>query len=846
MLNDECRMQNKDAETPPRAWGRSCFGFLISFCILHSAFCISPAFAQVKGEVESIGFENYYRPECWTQMVVRLTPESEGAVDYLLSVHQQDMDRDQVVYTRQITLTGADENGNARDQRFRVYFKPEPVDQGLPDANDGTQNLAALQKRLRVELTTTSGKFVAALPITNTIFSLSPFDARLGSKWVLAVTDGRSVPPHAEYDHNLTIGLMENIVMVPIAAKELPEEPLGFDGVDAVLWLDSSPDELTAGGDERLRALQNYVRSGGRLVVLQQTDQWQKTLGFADLLPVSITGVRTKLDAEPLRSIARGHEHGGGGTLIEPWDYVRGPMTLGVASTKPGAFVDAWIKWPDVPSTPYIARGNYGCGCVTWVAQDLGDRSLASTMIEGERAETIHWPVIWNRVFGWHDDPLLADRVSDVQRSAYTESTQTVDLGRELNDKTMELDNKSLWLVSVAVVFFIIYWIIAGPGSYFFLLARGKTEASWFVFGATAIAFALLTVLLVDVVVRGAPDLRHFSVVRVSPAQGGSPTLAHVHSRMGLYIPRDGLQAIEIDDAAPGTAAVLGPYGIPPKDLDQNAPNDIGPEYAVPLPDATSGEPTVVHVPYRRTLKKLDASWTGDLTATGLSGPIEGQATLVDGARLSGKLTNGTGKTLRDIYFAYRWHTPGGEQDVRNADYLVYIPNWPAGSTLDLATDLRYETDRSGKTSAVQVVAPESANPDNGHKCWGIIQNQWQRYWMQMVAGNVAGDPTMQLHHALIVLSLFDTLVPNRREDAGGDRLDLLRLGARQLDCSAALNSGSLVIIAGGDPATPAEIPLPLKVNGDKTSGDGERLYQFIVPMDNTFESTPTTQPSAS
>jgi hypothetical protein len=53
-----------------------------------------------------------------------------------------------------------------------------------------------------------------------------------------------------------------------------------------------------------------------------------------------------------------------------------------------------------------------------------------------------------------------------------------------------------------------------------------------------------------------------------------------------------------------------------------------------------------------------------------------------------------------------------------------------------------------------------------------------------------------------------------------------------------------MVIIAGEDIPGPSGLPIPLEVDGDKVDGNGQRLYQFIVPMDNTFETMPTTQAS--
>ena len=97
----------------------------------------SLAFAQAKGEVEKIGFENYYRPDCWTPMTVRLVPDTSKSEQFQIQVKQEDLDRDHPIFSRLISLTGNAE-GKSREQRFRVYFKPEPTNDGLPDANDPT------------------------------------------------------------------------------------------------------------------------------------------------------------------------------------------------------------------------------------------------------------------------------------------------------------------------------------------------------------------------------------------------------------------------------------------------------------------------------------------------------------------------------------------------------------------------------------------------------------------------------------------------------------------------------------------------------------------------------------
>ena len=84
------------------------------------------AMGQVTGFVESIGYENYYRPECWTPILVNLTSQISDPENYQLQVWQEDMDRDRVVYTKDITLSP-----HVQD-KFQLYFLPRPTDGGLP------------------------------------------------------------------------------------------------------------------------------------------------------------------------------------------------------------------------------------------------------------------------------------------------------------------------------------------------------------------------------------------------------------------------------------------------------------------------------------------------------------------------------------------------------------------------------------------------------------------------------------------------------------------------------------------------------------------------------------------
>jgi len=118
---------------------------------------------QVKGEIESIGFGNQYRPDAHTPMIVRVNPGGLDTGLYQLQVHQKDLDGDDVIYYRDISITGGEAG---REQRYWMDFLPNPTE--LPDFTEGAQ-IRDLQQELNVDLSTTAGKQLALLKVTSTI-----------------------------------------------------------------------------------------------------------------------------------------------------------------------------------------------------------------------------------------------------------------------------------------------------------------------------------------------------------------------------------------------------------------------------------------------------------------------------------------------------------------------------------------------------------------------------------------------------------------------------------------------------------------------------------------------------
>jgi hypothetical protein len=798
------------------------------------------AFAQAKGEVESVGFNNAYRPDSWTPMVVRLHPDTNEAGTYLIQVWQHDLDGDRPIYSRQITLNGSDQ---ARDQRFWMYFLPQPIDKGLADPVSGG-TLKDLQRDLQVFLCTTGGKQIAQLPITSTLMNVDPFRGDYsgqprGAKLILSVSDGTSQPLWRDY--SAALGVMEDVEVVSLQPRDLPENPLGYEAVDAIVWFDSDPADLDKGGEHKLAALQDYVRFGGQLVICQPTADWQKVLGFSDLLPVVVQGVAEKKDLEPLRSMAYPNEPDPIKRSVDSWNRPVGPFQFARATAKPGSVVESSIDWKGDGSdlTPYLVRAAYGLGQVTWVAHDLGNSAITSTATAG-------WPYVWDKVFGWKNDTYVIPPSVSKDDEALRPIADTyragspVDLGFPLV-QGLNLDSKGAWLIFVAVAFFVIYWIVAGPASFLYLAQKKRAGFSWFFFGLAAVVATAVTVLVVKIVLRGPPEIRHLSIVRIAPNQP-----AIVYSRFGLYIPRDGDQSIRLNDALHQSVSYISSFAENPNQLGADVTEFPSPaDYLVPVRDLDSVDPAEITVPYRSSLKKFQTRWIGELpdriTGSLKLDPKNGRVPL------TGTLTNQTAKNLSEVYLAF--HVTGDK------DWMIYLPNWASGQTLDmkdLGKALYVGSDDNGKNTLnaspgqskilSDEVSPAAARNDRDF-------HGWLNYWYSPLrkGNSLAGaNVDTPLGTVFPMLSLFDRIPPSRNipEDpskvTGGttDRFELYRRGARMLNVSPSIMAGQLAILATAQ----GTLPVPVEIDGDVIGGTGTILYQFLLPIDRGDADRPTTQ----
>ena len=877
-------------------------------------FSASGAMGQATGYVRELGFAGNYRPDCWVPLLVHLDSTVSQPGEYQVQVHQQDLDQDTVVYTRTVTL-----GPNAREN-FWVYFLPQPTDGGLP----GQGAVAQLGDVLKVHLYDKAGKaHIATLPVqakANCVDAggAGGFGGDRGVKVVLVVLEQAAY--HAQ-EYAEAQGMTEDVVFVPVRADALPDHALGYQSVDAVLWLDAKLGAIR--NTPQFTALQNWVRQGGQLAVCQPADRSQlDALVDADMLPVvARTGpaadaawaiqIRTKPDLDHLVRVVQDVGITLGANSDAAWRAVekaQAGFEVAHAEPRPDAMVDAWVDWyadppknplkdagqtkpatgpaaaagddEDAPRavlerSPLFARRAYGLGAVSWSAQDLGSPVLNGAPDPNDNPPpgrprrtllTGGWPRLYDRLFGWRNQTrseaelqalgrAFKPEARDLQERYYGKSQNGVDIGAAVVNRGTEHGTRSTAYVFLAVLFFIGYWVIAGPGSYLYLAARRKRGLSWTVFGCAAVAATLLTLVLVKVLLRGGAEVRHVTLVRLvpdAPAADGSPRFAAtMHGRVGLYIPKDGLQTVAVAAPAAERSAAVGPYAVHPHWLkaDKDAGFTDTAKYFVNTDPILAGQAPSAGFPYRSTLKKVEGWWTG-LVAEGVVGDVETVDERATGTPIAGKLTNKTGRDLSHVYLAFT----GGWVDAsagrrQAADRVLYLRGWKNGATIDVGFEW---------TSAVPLGSNVGeGNPTTADRVRGFIDptfarsdddDHWSKFWYAGLGrsfGSEVFDDRDRGHlRSLPLMALVDRVGPFRRGGTNDtdSRPEPVRRGVRDFDASQLVAAGRLVVLA----QAAGPVPMPMDVNDDRMGGEGVTFYEVALPLKrDKLRPAPQTQPVA-
>ena len=355
-----------------------------------------------------------------------------------------------------------------------------------------------------------------------------------------------------------------------------------------------------------------------------------------------------------------------------------------------------------------------------------------------------------------------------------------------------------------------------------------------------AVAAALLAAIVVRIVQSRPPKLEHVTIVRAAAGE-----YATVQSRIGLYVPSDGMKELQLTGTAPQTTNWITPYPVHPARQAGASEFLAMKQYTLPIVDSTSDEPLSVSMPWRSTMKWLQVRWNGDMP-----GRVDGRVFLTDDRAIDigGTLVNATPWDLKEIYLAYHAGAKAGDGSNAGGDRVIYIPKWPKGQTIDLS--LLLASDKMLR------IGPDSlrreSTPGKGDMVQGGIElvhsdfasevppgEGWAGFWYAQDALQAnafaltpVDDSNRGYQLSLPLCSLFDRIPPmrNTRVQDGSykmTRRQMARVGARFLNVSPALAAGNLVVLAEAR----GPLPIPFTVEGDTPKGDGVIICQYVLPL---------------
>lgn len=736
---------------------------------------IRVGFPGSAGQAGTVGAD-HFRVGSYTPILVELTNTEADTFTGVIEARQQDRDGDEVVARREVMVSGT-----------RRYFLYVPAGEN------------ADRTRFSVRVLNLEGGLAklfnrANEPVREVAPAADPVAVRNEHRVILDISE-RPVNTLGTLVSNQQ--LARPVVVIRSSPRDLPDNPVGFEMADTIVWDAADTEAMDLAQRE---ALLEWARRGGRLIVAVSRN-WQ-TIGrskLGEVLPARLT------NALSMTQVPKSWEEdvytGTAPPLSTPLTYT--PVTR--ASLLPGAAP----LLPDSaePNDPLLAvRSLCGRGEVILVTAELSDLPKHGVPLD----------IVLRKLVGVkrHDTP------DDNEQYA------RVDLFRFVEQRTGFQVTTQLYLM-IAFVFVVVYVFVATGGVWTWLKRRGLIQHAWGAFALVVLVASAGSLAAVQMIRGIGYRVQELTFV---DGQAGSSAAAAV-----TYLGLKTAAHTELD-------LRLAAAGGPPESTAENstsirplpaAPDDFqmtqykaGQRY-----EAVAAVGELRGVPLRATLKQFEGVWRGELP-----GRIEASLQ----RRGTGNIRLSEGSWIRN----------GLDTDLDKCYLLVPSPgaNWP-----DRRRDqmIVYSLERLGKGQRLSVADIEKAMAaaqarQAGEATPGAAKvplfSEEQDTWFRRCGGRVSNpdyymgmereqqlDMT-ELNTALLLATTYDEL--NRPQSKS-----MARSQGQHLDRSAVLSRDSALLI--GFSSQPGPVVLCWREPGDspgkwrplRSEEDRTVVYRIVIPI---------------
>lgn len=765
---------------------------------------VPPSLAQqgVQLTVESFGLGNAWRPGSWTPVRVRVDDPTPTPRELVIAMSAWDPDGD-MPESQQVIASG----GGSRE--VWLYAR-------LPaDASTWVARIAAYRAvpTEDPDEPVRAGRLEAEIlfaPATGATPAGTP-QPLLAEDGLIAVVGRRPIgldqyrsalasssAPESSWS---VLGHERAKVVWQLRPQDMPDRWMGLSGLSVLVWAGEDPALL---GTERPRAIAEWVRRGGHLVVvLPETAQaWTNARAnpLYDLLPkVAVTRRADPVDVTPLLPLLAGTAKVDRETRVVIHDL---PAI---------AAAEAWEAMAvlaDPAGEVLVSRRLVGQGMVTLVGVNLMDARLATIV----RAETF-----WNRVLGrrgdFKDPAEFASFRGVGNWNLQNRRAYWVD--QDLPDLVVKQGRSAVGLFA-GVVVFAAYWLVAAPLSYAILGRMGKRHHAWLAFVLSAVAFTVLAWTSAAAIRPKRAEATHLTYIDHVFGQGVQRT----RSWASLLIPWYGSARVGVRDEN-DFHNVIAPWES------RTAPPGRS------FPDARAyafdaGSPVALNVPARATVKQFTAHWAGaPIDGWGMPRPVLGKGeTGAPSLRLGqsdkpvGVLRHDLPGVLEDVIVVVcAGQRPISLQSSPRASpsfaSAYSLPRWAPGEDLDLAKI----SDGSSSAPVFTEYLSRLIPPPRGLRGFTLEDDR------------LTGDLSQRLY----ALGFFSLLDPPLFDASGSDRALMRRWDVHDLDLSRWLTQPCIIVLGTleGAPGSPSPTPFTLGPSGSArpVATRGRTIVRWVYPL---------------
>ncbi len=739
---------------------------------------------QLRGKIERVGLpgssqdvtasgSDFYRPGCWTPILVELTNLDGDLFQGTLTVEQFDRDGD-IVVAHPATAVAV------RGTRSYYIYVPGSVQQ----SPDGFGVKAFAEDGRLVPLQDDKAETVRVLKPPRTLAPVAPH-----ARVILDISEvGVRQLNNLVHDKKL----VRELVVTRLSATALPDQVAGLDMVDIIVWDGADPSALDPA---QLDALVEWTQRGGMLVI-GVSRKWELLAKsrLGDLLPAKLSGAAESMSLTDLQ-----------GSLFDLPPVLNEPLTF-TPVTKQTVAPDTLYVVPESPqetSQLYITQRPCGQGTIV----------LSSALLQDLLAHAAVPAGFLREILATRTNPRADEDMSN---------KMPADIFRHVEQLTGFRLETGLYFL-VAFLFVVVYILIATAGSWAWLKRRSMVAYAWPAFGVVAAVSSGLSLAAVQVIRGAGSQVQQLTVIDARAGSQSARALYYAglktasHTLLDVCVPQRWQDA---NDEMREISGGLLPLGRS-IDFSDNVTYAAGQRY-----EAVASLGQLRSVPLRATLKQFQGRWTGELPGT-LNASLRTRSASTFQLDPTSWIQNDLPVDLNDCWLFVTARTAasvkvesGSRADRSNSIYGYRIGTLLAGQRLPWR-DARARND----VAEIQTVL------SNLQRDWLSNLRIYQTFQGTYEESDVEKITTSTQVSAMLALTLMDEL------DQSSSNADFKKGRGRELDRSLALTPRMALFVGfTEDDAGPVRLCMRKAAGGTGSwtpvsVSEPRTVYRFSIPV---------------